>query len=118
MVVGEAVVCHDGAVEVIELDDYVAVDLQVAFGGHFFAAHHVDKRLVPFSHLVVLLGGQVHWGDNVVVNPLYVKGISADDVLDLPHVEEVFGDVVAAFLRSYNHWLKVLRVKVAPSNWP
>ena len=91
------------AVELHELGDDVLVDLQVSGVDDIFAAHHVDERLVPLGHFAVLRVVEIETVDDVSGNFLDIKVVGANKVLNLPHVDEVFGDIFFTFLRSDYH---------------
>ncbi len=67
------------------------------------SAHHVDERFGPSLHLHSLLGREIEWSDDILLDFVDVASVGADKILDLPHIKDVFGDVFFSFLRCYIH---------------
>ena len=66
--------------------------------GHALAAHHVYQAFVPVAHVAALRVGQtlvtVYY---LMLNAVYVKPVGAYQVLDLPHIQQIFGYVLSLF---------------------
>ena len=99
---GETRVFEERLVEGHELVEDVVVHLQVSVLLYAFATHHVDEAFVPLDLLFALVFGEVGGVDEAFGYSVDVEAVGADEVLDIPHVEDVLGDVFFAFLRCYD----------------
>ena len=90
--------------EAYEVGHNIAVYLQMSFLSNALEPHHLYQALVPFGHFLTLGVGQVGESiDYVRADFVNVKVVGTDYVLNLPHVDEVFGHVFLSFLRSDDH---------------
>ena len=72
--------------EVVEEDDNVAVDLQVAVLGDAFAAHHVCQIVIPLGDAFAHIVGHVVTGHEGAADAVAVEGVGPDQVFHLPHI--------------------------------
>ena len=84
--------------EVAQVDEHIAVELQVSLLLHVLAAHHVDKRLIPFAHLLFLLWRKAGmFLDYSVIDAVEVELIGPDQILYLPHIKQIFRYILSFF---------------------
>lgn len=101
-VVGEFGALEESGVEVAQPDDYVFVDLYVAFLCYIFSVHHVDELAIPFEHGFSFVVGELA-AEDVFVDDVNVELCGTDEVFYLPHVEQVFCHALFFELFCYIH---------------
>ena len=89
--------------QVGETDEHIFADLHVSVVANVLQLHHLDESLVPLAHVVPLLLIGIETLNDVSVNHVDVEVRRANHVLHLPQVEQIFGDVLFAFLLCNNH---------------
>ena len=93
----------------MSMTDHVAVHLQMSFFGHLFTTHHVDERLIPFIKGFTPLGVESGvFVDDLMLDAVEVQVIGPDEILNLPHIQEIFGNILAFFFGSCIHYIKVI----------
>ena len=95
---------HGEAVRVFELYEHVLADLQVSVFRHAFFVHHAAEVGIPLLHLLHrLFVFQLKAGEILFSNGVGVRVEGTQDVFHLPHVEQVFSQVLLAkFSRNYH----------------
>lgn len=81
----------------------VLIDLDVSFLRHSLTPHHLNQVLIPFHHLGMGIRVEVEVGDVVGFQLIYIEMVGTYKVLHLPHIEEVFGDVLLFELLTDEH---------------
>ena len=84
-------------------NNHILVQLDVTFLHHPFATHHLDQFLIPLSDFLLHLLGLVVMGDHRAVDRIHIELIRPDQVLNLPHIKQIFSDILFSFLSSYYH---------------
>ena len=84
-------------------NNHILVQLDMTFLHHPFATHHLDQFLVPLSDFLLHLLGLVVMGDHRAVDRIHIELIRPDQVLNLPHIKQIFSDILFSFLSSYYH---------------
>ena len=84
--------------QVGELDDNIFIELKVAGLFDTLATHHVDKRLIPLHHLLALGIGELKSVNDTGRYAVYIKIVGTYYILYLPHIQQIFGDILFVFL--------------------
>ena len=71
--------------------------------GFVFQFHHLYERLIPVLHFLALVFINLVLRDEILFYKVNVKLVCSYDILNLPHVKQIFGNVFFAFLLCYNH---------------
>ena len=90
-------------VQVIQADEHVVAHADVPLFTHVLQLHHLDERLIPFAYLVA--SGVIYLiaRNHGLVHHVDVQVASAQQVLNLPQIEQILGDVFLAFLLGDEH---------------
>ena len=83
--------------------DDVAIDLQMAVLHLSLFAHHVAEVGVPLFLFYPSVGWEVELREIAFAQAVDVALVGAEDVFDLPHVEQVFGAVLVLKLSCDEH---------------
>lgn len=89
-----------------EVLDDVAVDLQVSLLDHPLGAHHVAQVAVPLLERRPLVFGIAV--DDLRAQAVDVAPVGAYQVLHLPHVQQIFGNVLLFQLFGNIHVVRQL----------
>lgn len=72
----------------------VLVDLDVSFLRHSLTPHHLNQVLIPLLHLGMFGCGEVEAGNVVGFQLIDIEMVGTYKVFHLPHIKEVFSDVL------------------------
>ncbi len=89
--------------QVVQANEHVLADLQVAALLELLVLHHEHERLIPLVNLVACGLVDVEAAHQAFVNERHVEVARTQHVLHLPQVEEVFGDVFFSLLIGNEH---------------
>ena len=89
--------------KLLELHQYDAVDVKVTRLYLALGAHHLDELKIPRADLSALLLVDVVAGEEELIDALRGYACSTDEVLYLPHIEQVFSDILFALLLCNDH---------------
>ena len=86
-----------------QLYDHILVELKMSAFLNILTAHHVNQRLIPFSHFFLLGRVKLKLVNDIFFDLLNVKAIGTDNIFDLPHIQQIFRYVFFMFLRCDIH---------------
>lgn len=78
--------------QVRKVADNVAVNLQMPFLRHPLGTHHIGKIAVPLLQSRMFFGRIT--GDDIAANQVYIALVSTKQILHLPHIYKVFGNIL------------------------
>ena len=87
----------------LELLEYLTHNLQVPLFAQPLLLHHAAEVGIPLFRLRPLLVGQFKAAQVFGSHPVGIQAVCPEQVLHLPHVEQVFGAVRLSELVSYRH---------------
>ena len=89
--------------KLLELHQYDAVDVEVTRLYLALGAHHLDELKIPRAYLSALLLVDVVAGEEELLDALRRDACSTDEILYLPHIEQIFRDILFALLLCNDH---------------
>ena len=71
-------------------------------------AHHFAEIRVPLLELLLRFARELELGEVVFTQPVDIAAVGPDDVLHLPHVEEIFCAIIFSESVGYKHdqWVR------------
>ena len=75
-------------------DDDVLVNLHVSLFQHSLLLHHVNQVFIPAGQFLLLLVGSRIRLDDILADAFHVAAVGTNQVLHLPHIQQVFGDIL------------------------
>ena len=84
-------------------NDHILVQLDMPLLHHPLTAHHVDQLLIPLRDLLLHRGRLRIMGNDGPSDRIHVKPIRPDQVFHLPHIQQVFRDVLLSFSFRNDH---------------
>ena len=91
-----------------QVDDYVPVNLEMSFLTNSLFPHHRSQIGIPFCQFTTLFIAHLITGNDILLNPVDITIIGTDQILYLPHINKVFGNVLLLELLRYFHLLSFL----------
>ena len=89
--------------ELLELHQYDAVDVEMPRLYLALGAHHLDELKIPRADLSALLLVDVVAREEELLYTLRGDACSTDEILYLPHIEQIFCYILFALLLCNDH---------------
>ena len=88
---------------------HIEVNLEVTALDFSLRTHHFAEIGVPLFQLLLSITRELELGKVVFAQTIEIATICADDILHLPHVEEIFCAIIVSESVGYKHDLWELR---------
>lgn len=106
-------ILHQSTVEILKVYDDIAVKLKMSFGDNILTTHHVDKRLIPFSHLLALRigkSGVFRYDIGLDLYNLKVEELAALDRLGEKSAMKIVGSIKDSKNREFERVVYALSI--------
>jgi len=81
--------------------NHIPIDLEMTLLHHFFPTHHLYQVLVPLSQLFLLFSRIT--GHQILADTFQVASVGTNHIFYLPHINQVFGNVLLLQLSGNKH---------------